>query len=426
VQVVDRGTTDGLTWLVMELVRGHDLSRVLRAEGPLSAVRVVRLLVQVCGSLAEAHGLGIVHRDIKPANLMLTQAADGEEMVKVLDFGLAKLRQGPELNEITARGVVLGTPAYMAPEQIEGRPVDGRTDIYALGAVAYRLLTGKHVFSVQDSTEELLARHLVEPPVAPQLRAPHLDIPEALGAVVLRALEKRPEDRFQSVDELRVALLRALSSEETLPGLDEPPSRPIPLILPEHATRDEVAAYERKLVRQRRAARGLLAAGLFTAMGLSVGAARLLAPSLSAQGEVAINPSPALTPSSRSSAPRPLPPAQVLAAGGELRGRSSQDGGAAVCAAPTAAGLLRWSVEVQPSLEVGAGLDIAWLQGDRATPAARIHGTFLPSTGQTGGGTWSSAAFHPAEGRAPCLKLDGTAPGQGIRWVVRLQSAPEG
>ncbi len=281
VQVVDRGTTDGLTWLVMELVQGQDLSRVLRSEGPMSPVRVVRLLVQVCGSLSEAHKQGIVHRDIKPANLMLTCSAEGEEAVKVLDFGLAKLRQGPELNEITGRGTVLGTPAYMAPEQIEGRPVDGRADIYALGGVAYRLLTGKHVFGGHHSTEELMARHLVEPPVPPQQRAPHLGIPEALGAVVVKALAKRPEDRFASVEELRRALLQSITEDEvTLDEPESPASRPIPLVHPGPTLRDEVASYERKLVRQRQAVRGLVAAGLMAAASVVLGAGWVLVGSL--------------------------------------------------------------------------------------------------------------------------------------------------
>ncbi|RYE89049.1 MAG: serine/threonine protein kinase [Myxococcales bacterium] len=261
VQVFDYGVSDGLTWLVMELVPGRDLSQVLRREGPLPAERAVRLAAQVCSSLAEAHALGIVHRDIKPGNVMVGQAPGGGEVAKVLDFGLAKLRQGPEGNNISGRDVLLGTPAYMAPEQIDGRQVDARTDVYALGAMLYRMLTGEPVFHGRFGLWETLARHLVEAPDPMRRRVPHLDIPARLDAVVLRALAKKPDQRFQSVLELREALREAVADA----GDDDEPARPsVPMLLVPsgHATRDEVASYERRLRRQVSLSRALVAAVL--------------------------------------------------------------------------------------------------------------------------------------------------------------------
>ncbi len=258
VQVFDYGVSDGLTWLVMELVPGRDLSQMLRSEGPIAPVRAVRLVAQVCASLEEAHALGIVHRDIKPGNVMVARGPGGEEVAKVLDFGLAKLRHGSEFNDVSGRNALLGTPAYMAPEQIDGRPVDARTDVYALGAMLYRMLTGEAVFRGHFGLWETLARHLVESPDPLRKRAPHLDIPEALEAVVLRALAKRPDNRYASVSELREALLGAVH-DQPLDEFFDRPSEPLLLVPAGHATRDDVASYERRLRRQLSLSRALVA-----------------------------------------------------------------------------------------------------------------------------------------------------------------------
>ncbi len=216
VQVWDFGHADGLTYLVMELVHGEDLGKLLRREGPLPWVRVAKIAAQVCNSLVEAHARGIIHRDLKPENLLLVRAelAEVQELVKVLDFGLAKLHEDdrvtPNPNEITTAGAIVGTPYYMAPEQIRAERVDGRTDLYALGAVMYRALTGAPPF-VAPTPMAVLTMHLVSPLEPPTLRAPTRAIPDEASAIVVRALEKDPAARFASASELRDALLRSLA-----------------------------------------------------------------------------------------------------------------------------------------------------------------------------------------------------------------------
>jgi serine/threonine-protein kinase len=260
VHVFDYGVSDGLTWLVMELVLGVDLSRLIKLEGPLPWPRAIKIVTQVCSSLAEAHHLGIVHRDVKPGNIMVTRSREGEDIAKVLDFGLAKLREGPEQNEVTTRGTVLGTPHYMAPEQILGKPIDGRADIYALGAVLYRLVTRQPVFT-GSAIQVIFDGHLHQRPIPPEQRAPEQHIPLALSRIILKALEKSPGKRQARVEDLREELLGVLADEAGPDSLSDR-SIPIPLLHPENATRDEVAAFERKLRRQRWVTRGATALAL--------------------------------------------------------------------------------------------------------------------------------------------------------------------
>ena len=257
VHVFDYGTTDGLTWLLMELVPGEDLSTILHREGPMGWKRLVGIASQVCNSLAEAHALGIVHRDIKPGNVMITRAPTGEDFVKVLDFGLAKLRDGaaPDLCDLSNKGVVVGTPHFIAPEQIRGEAsADGRADIYALGALLYRALTGQTLFS--GTPREMFVQHLRDLPIPPDVRAPDRDIPRALSDIVVRTLQKDPSARFARVEDLRDALLALTASESGRRSLRPPAPDPA------FATRDDVAAFERTLVRQRRLGRAILGMAL--------------------------------------------------------------------------------------------------------------------------------------------------------------------
>ena len=285
VQVFDYGSSDGLTWLVMELVDGKDLAWIVKMHGPMPYARLVPIAVQVCNSLAEAHGVGIIHRDIKLGNIMVSPCCrEGSDLVKVLDFGLAKLRDAPELAEVTGAGNIVGTPHYMAPEQIRGKEVDGRTDVYSLGAVMYRALTGELLFKA-TTPAAVFEAHLHEKPVPPRQRAPSCDIPPAVSEIVMKALEKRPEDRFQSVEELREALIdlqvigpsslnvlldaarldelqrESLISDQRHAAAERPARRP--------ATRDEVAAFERKLKRQRWTS--VAAAALIAFVGTATG-----------------------------------------------------------------------------------------------------------------------------------------------------------
>ncbi len=205
VQVFDYGVTDGVTWMVMQLVPGSDLSRLLTEHGTFAAPRLAKVVDGVCRSLSEAHALGIVHRDIKPGNIMLT---DADEAV-VLDFGLAKLRDSREFNTLSARGVVVGTPGYMSPDQALGAELDARADIYSLGAVMYRMLVGRAPFS-GGTVAELCLRQMHERPLAPHLAAPRAEISMALSDVVMRALEPDPDCRYQSAEALRRAVLAAV------------------------------------------------------------------------------------------------------------------------------------------------------------------------------------------------------------------------
>ena len=283
VQVFDFGATDGLTYLVMELVSGEDLARVLRTLGPMPFSRLGKVVIQVCNSLAEAHQNGIVHRDVKPENVMLLRGRDGTDVAKVLDFGLAKLREGADLNDVTSQGAIVGTPYFMAPEQIRGEQVDPRTDIYSLGALMYRALTGHYPFN-GPTPMAVFTKHLGEPPVPPSVRTPDLDIPLRVSAIVEKALAKSPAERFQKVEELQNALLdevraTGISSVDDL--LDSGQLRRLQRAATgtldraaaiEIATRDEVERYERKLRRQRGVAFAF--AGMFVA-GAAAGGVKL-------------------------------------------------------------------------------------------------------------------------------------------------------
>jgi len=198
VDLYDFGVTDDQTlYLVMELLDGMDLESLVRQHGPLPAARVIHVLRQVCDSLEEAHARGLVHRDIKPANIHLGRVGCRQDFVKVLDFGLVKMPSiGAEPALGTIDGTIVGTPAYMAPEMAIGEDVDGRADLYALGCVAYYLLTGQQVFT-GDTLLQVITQHLQAVPVPPSHRT-ELPIPAALEQLVLACLAKKPEDRPQT------------------------------------------------------------------------------------------------------------------------------------------------------------------------------------------------------------------------------------
>jgi eukaryotic-like serine/threonine-protein kinase len=208
VDLYDFGVTDDHTfYLVMELLDGMDLESLVRRHGPMPAARVVHVLRQVCDSLDEAHARGLVHRDIKPANIHLGRVGRHEDFVKVLDFGLVKtanVSAAPTLASM--EGVIVGTPAYMAPEMALGAPVDGRADLYGLGCVAYYLLTGHQVFS-GDTALKVIGQHLQAVPVRPSERS-DLPIPPPLEHLVLTCLAKKPDDRPRSAQQLAQALDR--------------------------------------------------------------------------------------------------------------------------------------------------------------------------------------------------------------------------
>jgi serine/threonine-protein kinase len=207
VQVFDFGQTGTSTYLIMEYVRGEDLGTILRRDGHITFARAAPIVLQICGSLGEAHDLGIVHRDVKPENVIVSRTKEGSDFVKVLDFGLAKITLPGGAAGASNPGILIGTPYYMSPEQIRAdREPDARSDVYSLGAVMYRILCGAPPFEAATPVA-VLTKHLTEEP-APLLR-PGVDVPPAVAAIVLRALAKDPEDRFASMDELREALADA-------------------------------------------------------------------------------------------------------------------------------------------------------------------------------------------------------------------------
>jgi serine/threonine-protein kinase len=209
VQTFDFGTADGAMYLVMEYVRGEDLGTILKRDGAVAFRRAAPIFIQICGALTEAHELGIVHRDLKPENILVTRTKDGQDHVKVLDFGLAKLSEREEAAEVTGRGTIIGTPYYMSPEQIRGEVLDHRSDIYSLGAMMYRVLTGEHPFHAQTPVG-VLTKHLTDDVVPPTQRRPDLEIDLRVEQIVLRAMAKKREARYASVDALGEELERVL------------------------------------------------------------------------------------------------------------------------------------------------------------------------------------------------------------------------
>ena len=201
---------DGRPFIAMEFLEGDDLRKLIKEQGPLSVDRSLKLGTQVASALSAAHKLGIVHRDIKPDNIFITRDSSGNETAKVLDFGIAKAAEGVLQDGYTATktGVIIGTPEYMSPEQAEGQlgdKLDGRADIYSLGVVLYEMLTGKLPFE-SDTPLGMCMHHLQTIPRPPHQLRPDLRIPEAVSAVLMKALEKRRERRFQTADEMLAAL----------------------------------------------------------------------------------------------------------------------------------------------------------------------------------------------------------------------------
>jgi serine/threonine protein kinase len=216
IKVFDSGvSSDGIAYLVMELLEGRSLKQQLAQDGKLSAPRAVSIAAQALDALAAAHQLGMLHRDIKPDNIFL-QRQDGGSVVKVLDFGMAKLRGNATRDKsLTMSGVVVGTPIYMAPERLEERDYDERSDVYSMGVVLYEMLVGKPPFDSKDGNLwSLLLRQVSEPPPPPTTIDP--SVPAPVGAVALQALAKEAAQRptaAQMAAELRNACPEAFAPQ---------------------------------------------------------------------------------------------------------------------------------------------------------------------------------------------------------------------
>lgn len=206
---------DGTTFIIMELLTGQSLGSWVKSG--IEIPRALGVLAQICDGLGAAHSVSVVHRDLKPDNIIIAREPDGAEVVKLLDFGVAKLiNQGDDdFGVETAAGSVVGTPAYMSPEQAGGLPIDGRSDIYSLGAIMYELFCGQPMFRGR-SFGEFVRKHLTEQPPPPRSTPRGNRLDPRIEQIILRAIEKEPSRRYQAVTELRDALLGLLGDYQAL------------------------------------------------------------------------------------------------------------------------------------------------------------------------------------------------------------------
>jgi len=251
VQVYDTGVDEGRHYIVMEFVEGRSGAQILQRQGPLDAERAAEVGAQACAGLDYAHRRGIIHRDVKPGNLMVVggPVGGGEMTVKLTDFGIARAM---EQTRITQVGSVVGTAAYLAPEQVRGEEATPATDVYALGVVLYQFLTGRLPYE-GSTLAELAVRQQNERPLPPTTY--NSEVSETLGAAVLRALEGDPSRRYASADELAGGLRRGLEGEDVTLPLTEG-STPTQVLGGETATRhlDRTAQTEYRPAEPRRQA----------------------------------------------------------------------------------------------------------------------------------------------------------------------------
>lgn len=340
VTVHDYGATDdGELFIAMEYVEGVPVNMALRREPSFAPARICALVRQLCRGLAVAHDAGVVHRDLKPSNIMLLRDRHGEELVKILDFGLVKTLGDDQDGELTGAEAVLGSPNYMSPEQIRRLPVDQRTDVYATGALIYRLLTGHNPFEA-GTPVETMTMHLREAPPPVERYLPQPDFTQRqLAAVALRCMEKRPEQRYASMDEVAEALeaverlmpkgalappRRSSSSVDLTPHPTAPLAGPISLSGPGGPALDDVTTPAQASLPERtppsvtlapaappprRLGASAVVLGLGLAAAALVGAVALLSKGDGAAPSVAEAPQPVLP----SPPPAPLPEAPAPA-----------------------------------------------------------------------------------------------------------------
>jgi serine/threonine-protein kinase len=207
ISILDFGQADdGALFIAMEFVPGQDLHTVLSKDGPLPEGRIVRIVSQVLSALNDAHAAGVIHRDLKPENIMVEQRRNEADVVKVLDFGIAKIQDGEDGPTLTRTGFVCGTPEYMSPEQARGATLDHRSDLYAVGVILYQLLTGRLPFE-SDSAVGYATKHLTEEPLPPSRKRPEIRVSPAMERLIMRALSKSPDDRPQDAETFKAELL---------------------------------------------------------------------------------------------------------------------------------------------------------------------------------------------------------------------------
>ncbi len=298
VTIFDYGKTDDdVFYIAMELLEGRTLHRLLRDEGPFTPERTVHIASQICRSLREAHGFGVVHRDLKPANVFIVKHGDENEFVKVLDFGLVKNIEEKD-EQLTQAGLFLGSPKYMAPEQISGGAVDSRVDVYALGVIIYEMLAGKVPFDSPNSVNILMS-HVHEPVPSIAVRNPKVEVPRSLEDVMRKCMAKNVTDRFDGMNDLLTAL-KQLGAMRPL----DPPSGSGPLSaslaalprLPRHTANSQELTPFARVARPTSslgpllAVAGLAVAGTVAFVVLSMGAGDEQEPRVSAPTAVATSP----------------------------------------------------------------------------------------------------------------------------------------
>lgn len=228
ITVFDFGETDdNVSYIAMELLEGKTLRQAMNAAHVMDPARAIHISAQICASLREAHSHNVVHRDLKPGNVFLIQKDDDPDYVKVLDFGIVKAVESEE-QDLTETGSTVGSPRYMAPEQILNKNVDGRADVYAIGVLMFEMLTGRVPFDCHNAMETMLA-HLQVPPPTLSVARPDLPAPPVLERIVEKALKKDPDERFESVGALHEALTAAaqeLSLSFPVKHLSGPRGRP--------------------------------------------------------------------------------------------------------------------------------------------------------------------------------------------------------
>ncbi len=264
IQVFDFGELDdGSLYIAMEYLPGRDLAWSLRTQGPFSEEQALSIGSQVLASLQEAHEKGIIHRDVKPANVMRVRQKDREDLVKVLDFGIAKLNEGDGRKSITGVADFIGTPAYMSPEQAKGEPLDARSDVYSVGALLFELVTGRAIFTGPTPMSVVTQQLEAVPPRVAEV-APGRPVSPAFEVAVRKALAKAKSERFASAEAMRAALEK-IRRELGQGGVD---FTPVPGDLgADRANRQDFDRFERGL-RMRRVLTPLVAAGVLLAAGL--------------------------------------------------------------------------------------------------------------------------------------------------------------
>ncbi|MDZ4833588.1 MAG: serine/threonine-protein kinase [Candidatus Melainabacteria bacterium] len=210
-----RAGENGNSFLVMDLIEGRALDDIIQEEQTLSSERVIDIFSQACDGLQHAHSKGIIHRDLKPSNIMLIKTSSGEERVKVLDFGIAKIlpQEGDKKLKLTQTGEVFGSPLYMSPEQCMGRAVDQRSDIYAMGCLIYEALTGKPPFEGANAFDTFF-KHTTEMPSSVKALRSDFALWKEFDAIILKAMAKEPKDRYQSMTELKIDLAKLRSQND--------------------------------------------------------------------------------------------------------------------------------------------------------------------------------------------------------------------